>query len=87
MAKKNSIVVDGVTYYAKPEIDPLVSHALASWTWIKQDIAQVLKEATEDVEYYKAAGLSVSLAKAEGYFECATFIQSLVDQIKKAEQS
>ena len=82
--KKNSIVVDGVTYYAEHPDLTKAKQALEKWEWIKSDILSTVEQSQRFYDKMKDDGLTFSTIEAEGYLRCAKTLKNTIEMIEQS---
>ena len=82
--KKNSIVVDGVMYYAEHPDLTKAKQAIDKWEWIKSEILVTNEQAQALYDNMKEEGLAFGSVEAEGFLRCA---KTLAEKAKYIEDS
>jgi|GEM_PF-6839660 len=79
---KNSIIVDGVTYYREqPELTK-AKVAIEKYEWLTASIRHVLEAAQGLYDNMKEEGLNFSSIEAEGYLRCAKQLSNEIAAIE-----
>lgn len=80
---KNSIVVDGVTYYKEhPDVEK-ANIAIRKFEGLAWDIRDHLRTAEALYEDFKEQGLTVNAIEAEGFLRSA---KTIMDRLEAAEK-
>ena len=83
MPQKNSIVVDGVTYYREqPELTK-AKVTLEKWDWLKDRLAQMRVEAQRSHNLALSETLTFNKVEAEGFLRCAIQIANVIKEIER----
>lgn len=79
---KNSIVVDGVTYYKEhPDLEK-AKDVLEKYEDLVWDIKNHLKKAEDLYEDFKEQGLTFNSIEAEGFLRSAKTVMGFLDQVE-----
>lgn len=80
---KNSIVVDGVTYYREQPDLIKAKAVLEKYEWLTGDIRHFVQEAQALYDNMKDEGLSIGMIEAEGYLRA---MKTLAEKVKYIEE-